>query len=537
LVPKKIAMPHTRTGQSSDTIDTPEPSGLRPALAVIIAIVLLHLFTNGRYGFFRDELQFLSDARNLDWGFVAYPPVVPLLARLSMSLFGVSLVGLRLFPTLAQAAALLLTALMTRELGGGRLAQAAATLGIGLSLYSLFNGRLFWYTTFDYLWWVLGAYFTIRLLKSEDLRWWVAIGAVEGFGLLTKYSIAYLIAGILCGAILTQAGRYLVNGWFWAGHALALLICLPNILWQFRHDFISYQFLQFVHNRDIKLGRTDEFLIEQLFCVNLFALPLVLAGLIGYLRKPRYRMIGWMYIVPLVLFIVTRARSYYLAPAYPMLVAMGSVMGERWIGLPGNNSRSVKKARRSNRAASTRRQIAWSGRHWLAAVFFAGVLLWGAWVCAIVIPFQAKGPLRDFAFKRNGNLMNEFGWNELIRSVATIRDSLPADQQAHLGIVVANYGEQGAIENFGSAYHLPSPISTINSGWLRGYPTPPPTTLIVIGFSRDMATALFSDCKLAGHNGNSEGVLNEESRYPDIFLCGPPRKSWPEFWKESPRFE
>lgn len=530
-------MPNARIELSSDTIKTPERSGLRPALAIIIAVVLLHLLTNGRYGFFRDELQFLSDARNLDWGFVAYPPVAPLLARISMSLFGISLAGLRLFATLAQAAALLVTVFMARELGGGWLAQAAATLSIGLSLYSLFDGRVFWYTSFDYLWWVLAAYFTIRLLKSENPRWWLAIGAIEGLGLLTKYSIAYLIAGILCGAILTRARRDLVSGWFWAGNVLALLICLPNILWQFRHDFISYQFLQFVHNRDIEIGRTDEFLIEQLFCINLFAVPLVLAGLTGYLRSPRYRMIGWMYIVPLVLFIITKGRSYYLAAAYPMLVAKGSVMGERWIGLTEKSSASVKKARRRNKAAGLNRQIGWSGRHWIATVFFVGILLWGAWVCAIILPFQSKGPLRDFSFKRNGNLMNEFGWNELIQNVASIRDSLPPEQQAHLGIIVGNYGEQGAIENLGSAYHLPSPISTINSGWLRGYPTRPPTRLIVIGFSRDMVSALFNDCQLAGHNGNSEGILNEESRYPDIFLCGPPRQAWPEFWKDSPHFE
>jgi hypothetical protein len=144
--------------------------------------------------------------------------------------------------------------------------------------------------------------------------------------------------------------------------------------------------------------------------------------------------------------------------------------------------------------------------------------------------------LRDFALSRNQQLREEFGWEELVRTVASIRDSQPPDQRASLGIMVGNYGEEGAIEILGSAYRLPPPISTINSGWLRGYVTPPPTTLIVIGFSRDMALALFTDCKVAGQNGNSEGIINGESTFPDIFLCGPPRQSWPEFWKDSPHF-
>jgi hypothetical protein len=158
-------------------------------------------------------------------------------------------------------------------------------------------------------------------------------------------------------------------------------------------------------------------------------------------------------------------------------------------------------------------------------------------VCAIVLPIAFSGQLRDFALKNNGDLCEEIGWDELVRTVAGIRDSLPPDQQANLGIMVFNYGEQGAIEILGPAWHLPPPISTTNSAWLRGYPTPPPTTLIVLGLTHEQAGSLFTNCRLAGHNGNSEGVQNEESRdHPDIFVCGPPRLPWSELWKEHQDF-
>jgi len=491
----------------------------RPAWAILIgiatAVALLHILTNGLYGFHRDELQFLSDARHLDWGFVAYPPLTPFLEHIGLALFGVSLVGLRLFSVLAQAAALIATGIMARDLGGGRLAQFAAALAVALSPLPLFNGTEFQYTSFDFLWWVLMACFVIRLFRTEDPRWWIAIGAVVGLGLLTKYAIVFYIAGILTGLVLTPARRYFKSPWFFAAITIALLMFLPNFLWLVRHDFVSYHFLQHIHVRDVAEGRADGFLKGQfLVCANLFAAPLWLTGLAGFLLNRRYRMLAFMYLVPLALFFIGKGRSYYMAAAYPMLIAMGAAMGQRWLAsLP-------RWARRTT-----------------TTVFFSALALVGAYIIAIVIPLANSGPLRDFALSRNGDLREEFGWDNLVRTVAQIRDSLPPDQQAHLGITTGNYGEYGAIEILGSAYGLPQPIGTTNSEYLRGYPTPQPTTFIVIGLSTDQANAVFTNCRLAGHNGNSEGLRNEESQYhPDIFVCGPPRLPWPELWKDHQDF-
>jgi hypothetical protein len=282
-----------------------------------------------------------------------------------------------------------------------------------------------------------------------------------------------------------------------------------------RHDFISYHFLQHIHTRDVGEGRADGFLRGQfLICVNLFAAPLWLSGLVAFLRSPRYRMLAWMYLIPLALFWVAKGRDYYLAAAYPMLLAMGAVAGERWLASPPK-----------------------LGRRTIEAVFFAGLVVCGAYIFARVLPLESSGPLHDFALKNNSDLREEIGWDELVKTVAGIRDSLPPDQQSDLGITVANYGEQGAIEILGPAYHLPPPISTTNSAWLRGYPTPPPTIIIVLGLGREEADSIFTGCRLAGHNVNSEGIRNEESQYhPDIFVCGPPRLPWPELWKEHQDF-
>jgi len=502
-------------------------------LGVAAAVVVHHLLTNGRYGFHRDELQFLYDARHLDWGFIAYPPFTPFVVHIGVDLFGLSLVGLRLFSVLAQAAGIILTGLMAYELGGQRLAQITAALAVAFSPLPLFEGTEFQYTTFDYLWWVLIAYFTIRLLRTENPRWWLAIGAAVGMGLLTKYSIAFFIAGVLAGTAFTGARRFFKTPWFWAGIALALAIFLPNVLWQVRHNFISYQFLQYIHTRDVSLGRTDGFLTNQFFvCINPFATPLAIAGLAGFLRSSRYRMLAWMFLVPLVLLLIGKGRDYYLAAAYPMLLAMGAVAGERWAAAPPKLSASAQKKLRKGTIAKSRRSGSGLGRRVAVGVFFTGLAVCGAVACAIDLPFQSSGPLRDFALQKNGNLHEEFGWDEMVKTVAGIRDSLTPEQQASLGIMVGNYGELGAIEILGSPYHLPPPISLVNSAWLRGYPTPPPITLIVVGLSRPAIDQVFTGCQLAGHNANAEGISNEESQmHPDIFVCGPPLLPWPEFWK------
>jgi 4-amino-4-deoxy-L-arabinose transferase-like glycosyltransferase len=473
------------------------------------------MLTNGQYGFHRDELQFLSDAQHLDWGFVPYPPLTAALELLTFKTFGLSLVGLRSFSVLAQALVILFSGLMARDLGGGRLAQLFAAIAVGLSPAPMANATMFQYSSFDMLWWVLVAWSVIRLLCDDDPRWWVAIGLFAGLGLQTKYSIAFELLGVLAGVLLTDARRYLTSRWLWIGGAVALLVFAPNLIWLVSHDFISYRFLQSIHARDVNEGRADGFLRDQfLINANLFAAPVWIAGLVGYFRVRRLRMLAWMYVVPLLLFMLMRGRFYYVSAAYPMLLAMGSVIGERWL-------RTLRPAWRIG----------------TATLLFSGVAAIGIYAALIVMPMASSGPLRDFALSRNNDLREQVGWNELVARVAAIRDALPSEQQADLSIVVGNYGEQGAIALLGGAYGLPSPITAVNSGWLRGYPQTPPRTVIVLGSSRERADELFVDCRLAGHTGDAWGVVNEESRdHPDIFVCGPARKPWSELWSHGPEF-
>ena len=503
-------------GQSSSTYSAWESRiGILSVIAIVAAIALLHLATNSRYGFHRDELQFLTDARHLHWGFVAYPPMTPFLERLLLSVFGLSLMGLRLFSVLAQCIIIVITGLMARDLGGRTMAQAAAALSIALSAIFLFEGTEFQYTSFDQLWWVLAAWCVVRLLTSEDPRWWQAIGAVFGLGMMTKYNIAFFIAGVLGAMVFTQARRYFLSKWFWAGVALGLALFLPNLLWQVRHNFITYQFLKTIHHRDVLIGRANGFLKEQfLTCLNPVASILWLIGLVSAMRTPRFRMLAWMFLIPLLLFILKEGRSYYLAAAYPMLVALGAVAAERWL--------------------DTRPPVLRIG---IAGAYLNAVLIVGIGICSFLIPIATNGPLYAFALANNANLREELGWSIMLQTLMNVRDSLPPDRQASLAILTGNYGEQGAVEILGSAYHLPPALSGTNTAWLRGYPQPPPSTLIVVGLRPDFLDRELDSCRTAARIPYPVSQNNEEStQFNDIYVCGSPKQPWPRFWRDIQNF-
>jgi len=489
-------------------------SDLGILILLALAKVLLHTLTNGQYGFHRDELAMLDNARHLAWGYVAYPPMTPFIARLALESFGPSLVGVRFLAALAQGMSMILTGLMAREMGGARLAQAVAALTVGIAPAALGMGTMFLYISFDYLWWVLVAYLTIRLLRSDDPRWWLGIGVAIGLGMMTKYTMAFYAAGIVAGVLLTKARRHLFSPWLWGGVALSLLIFLPNLIWQVRHDFISLEFLRHIHARDVAWGRTGGYLVEQLFVsANPLTTPIWVAGLYFSFFTPqgkRFRLIGWMYIVPLVLFLWLQGRSYYLSPAYPMLLAAGSVFGERWLhSLKAGSARLV-------------RRVTWGA-----------LAVGGAVAAVLVLPIAPiNSALWNLANETHGNFVEQIGWPELVETIADIYTGLPVEEQSLTGILTINYGEVGAVNLYGPAYGLPEAISGMNSYWWRGYGDPPPRTLIVVGYRRDTAERFFESCELAGQNTNRYAVENEETLYfSNIFVCRGLRDTWPEFWK------
>lgn len=485
-----------------------------------LGVTLFHLLTNGQYGFHRDELDIIMNARQLDWGYVAYPPLTPLLARIELIVFGPSLFGMRLFPALAQGIVVVLVGLMAKDLGGRRGAQVLAALAVAISPVALTTGTLIQYMSFDYLWWVFVAFFTVRLLATDNPRWWLGIGASIGLGMMTKFTMAYFVAGLVIGVLLTPARRYLRSPWLWAGAGLAVLVYLPNLIWQIQHDFISLDFLSAIHARDIEWGRTGDFLPKQLYEeANPFTLPLWIAGLAWCLfatAGKRFRALGWMYIVTLLLLALSRGRSYYLAPAYAMLLACGSVWLEGWL---------------ANRTPVVRRAV--------VGLAVALVVMGAVLGVALVKPVAPIGSaLWQVTAGMGDNFREMVGWPDLAEQVAQIYATIPEDEKPRTVILAGNYGEAGAFDLYGPTYGLPPVISGGNSLWARGYGDPEPETVIVVGFDGSYAGHFFKSCQSAGVVTNRYGVKNEETtHHTGLYVCRQPRRSWAALWPEMQWFQ
>ena len=517
--------------QSSSSGSVAPLSGARPAATPRIsdnalllllsgAVIVFHILANGQYGFHRDELDIIMNARRLEWGFVAYPPLTPLVARIGLTLFGPSLIGLRTFAALAQGLVVILVGLMARDFGGRRWAQLLAAVAVAIAPAALTGGTLMQYMSFDYLWWVLLSFCTVRLLRSEDPRWWLGIGAAIGLGMMTKYTMAFFVAGLAAAVLLTATRRYLRSPWLYAGAALALLIFVPNLIWQAQHGFISVEFLGAIHARDIEWGRTDGFLPEQLYvATNPFALPLWLAGLVFLFIAPagkRFRPLGWMFLVTFVLLLVARSRAYYASPAYAMLLAAGAVWWQNWLAsLPPRGAR-------------------W-GQVGVAALLLMGAVI-AVPIVKPIVPINS--PLWEVMIEVNQEPVEMVGWPDLVQQVADVYAGLPAAEKATTAILAGNYGEAGALDLYGPELGLPAPISGANSLWARGYGDPAPQTAVVVGFERAYALRTFGSCEASGQVKNAYDVRNEETTHHNtIFICREPRRAWAEMWPEMQWFQ
>jgi 4-amino-4-deoxy-L-arabinose transferase-like glycosyltransferase len=487
-------------------------------LALAAARLALHVALNGRYGFHRDELAVFTDARDLAWGYIAYPPLTPALGHLSQLLFGTSLDGFRFFAALAQCAAMVFAGLVARELGGARMAQLLAALAFAATPFSLLTASQMQYTAFDSLWWVLLAWMVARLINRDDPRWWLGIGLVIGLGMMTRYTMLFCVASLAVGVLATPVRRHLASPWLLGGVAVSLLVFLPNALWQFEHDFIALDFLQSIHARDVRIGRTDGFLLQQLYAsTGPLLLPLWLGGL-GWLiaaqDAARYRVFAWWYVAALLLFAVAGGRSYYLAPAYSMLLAAGAVACEHWLARLQPNPRR------------------WSGV--AVGIALAGALVVGAAVGLPWAPVNSMGWRISRA--AHDNFAEQVGWPDYVAQVAAVYHALPAAERAHTGIYANNYGEAGAVDLYGPRHGLPRAISPVNSFWFRGYGTPPPTTVIVLGDDAHGMRDTPADCTLAARFRNPQHVENEETSHPDIYVCRRLRVPWSQLWPAKPSY-
>lgn len=488
----------------------------KAVVLLAIAKTIFHFATYQGYGIFRDELYFLACARHLDWGFVDQLPFASFMLAVVTGVLGESLFAIRFLPSLLGGVPVLLGAVAAREFGGRSFAQLLAGIAMAVGPFWLGVHHDFNILMFEPIFWTAGALVVVRLIKTENPRLWIWFGGVAGLAMLNKTSVAVFAFGLIAGLLLTRQRKLLLSSWLVAGGALAALITLPALLWQWQRD---WPLVEFVRNatqfKNIALSPVD-FFLEQVLMLGPPAAAIWMAGIAFLLigLRGRYRVLGIAWFVMFAVFVVMRGKAYYMVAAYPVFLGAGGVLWESLLEAPR-----------------------W---RWVR-VTFAAVVASAIVLAPYAVPVLSQEAYIEFSqrvgLERSSGENHEVGvlpqhyadmhgWSEMVAEVARVYETLFPEQKAMARIFGRNYGEAGAIDYFGPQYGLPAALSGHNTYWIWGPGDWTGEVLIVIGGERP--DQYFAQVEAAGRIYHDYAMPYENNL--TIWVCLQPKATVAEIW-------
>jgi hypothetical protein len=485
-------------------------------VAAFLALVKLaaHLSTNGEYGYFRDELCYIAYGRHLAWGYPDCAPAIAGVAWFVHNVLGDSLQALRFLPALAGAGKVFLTGLICIEMGGGPAAAALACLGVLAAPIYLGVDTLFSMNAFEPLFWMGAVFCVLRAVRRDRPRWLLWAGVCIGTGLEFKHSTAFFALCLLAGLALGGRRDLVKSRWLHGGIAAAFLLFLPNLLWQYRHDWATYELLMNVKRTHKNVDLPPPlFLLQQALMLLPVSLPLWGAGLWQAWRDRGLRWLAVAFALFLALLMAMHAKDYYLAPAYPMLFAAGGLWWE-------------------------------ARRPWARIALAACIILMGALVAPFALPML---PVDQFiAYKKwtgvdppkteRGHVGplpqmygDMFGWPEMVERVARAYNSLPPEERSRTKIFCNNYGEAGAVDFFGPKYGLPGAICPHQGYFYFGYDGLKKGDTVIVTQDRvESARKSCGSVEVLDRIGHPYAMAEE---HYDLLLCRDlqvdPAEAWP----------
>ncbi|WP_203292469.1 ArnT family glycosyltransferase [Luteirhabdus pelagi] len=473
--------------------------------------LIIQLLGNRNYGFHRDELLHLSASEHLAWGFMEFPPFIAAIGKLTFWVFDYSLLGVRLFPTLAGVAILILCCLIAKELGGKSKAVFLAGICVLAFLPFYRNHTLFQPVAFDQLFWTLGFYFIIKFINSKNDKFLVLLGITIGFALMNKYTILVWAFGLFIGLFFYQKGKLFKNKWLYLSALISLLIFTPNIVWQVQNDFPIIRHLQALNETQLDEANPFEFGLEQLnfpltLIISLFGLVALLSD--KYLKK--YRAIGVASIVIFSTMWLLNAKAYYVFAIYPILFASGSVKIEGLL---------------------SKKPI------WIYLIAFSVMAGSVNYIpeATPILPIEKYVKYKNLEEKDGrvaltGDYADMFGWEEQVRLVDSVYQSLDPAEKKNCVLWAENYGEAGALKILGRQYDLPNPISRHGSFWNWGYDTKDADVWISLGNERPSVEHVFEEVELVKIISHKYAI-GEENGIP-LYICRKPKIDIEKWWKD-----
>jgi hypothetical protein len=492
------------------------------AIVFLIAAValLLHLYAAHNYGYFPDELYFIACGNHLAWGYVDMPPLIAAMMKIARVLFGDSLQSIRFFAALAGAANILLAGRIARELGGGRFAMGLAALSVLVASANLSMTHYMSMNAFEPLFWMGFALLVIRIIKTGNQKLWLWAGLIAGIGLNNKYSMAFFCLGVVVGLLLTRERRAFLQPWIWIAALIASLLILPNFLWNVQNHFPFLELMANIRRSGTNMAFSQlKFLGIQVIFLLPMTLPIWLSGLYWYLfskdGRP-YRVLGYTYLVVLAIMFLPNGKPYYLLPVYPMLMAAGAVLLEKYFSRP---------------------RLQWAKPSYVIILVIFGisgipfsipVLSPEAYIRYSTMMHFAPPPIERVRLGPMPHFFaDQFGWEEMTQVVAKAYDSLPADERKNTAILTNNYAEAGAIDFLGRKYGLPHAISGNQNYYLWGPDGFTGDSVLTMGFSRQKLESYFSSIEEVG---TVYHLYSAPQEHFTVYWCREPKQPMAELW-------
>ncbi|HZT74623.1 MAG TPA: glycosyltransferase family 39 protein [Terriglobales bacterium] len=457
----------------------------------------MHLATNGNLGFHTDELYYLDCGCHPALGYVDFPPIVALLARLETALLGATPWALRVLPTLLGAFMVVLSGVYVRVLGGSLRLQALALAIAVTAPYFLGANWVYHTVTFDEVTWMVAFYCLLRLVLERRPRHWIYLGISLGVGLEVKYTIAALAAAIAIAILATPSLRSeLRTRYPWIAAAVALLIRAPNLAWQVQKGFPSLIYTAHHQGSGGGFGPNLLLIVVYLF----FLLPLWVAGLVSLFRSATLRPIGIACLLPLILFLFV-GKSYYAVGTVPIALAQGLM--------------AIGRARRPRLRLGYRVAVA------------AACVLQLLTFAQLTLPITPPGRILGLDAK-NELFADSVGWKSISHQVQSIYRNLPSSKRTGTIMISAFYRIPRALQIYGDKKSLPLVVSPQLSDWYWLPGNVAATKALMLGYEPSDVAWMFSSATLVGRLTVPFGVHGLEQGAPVTFcvLKAPLQQEW-----------
>jgi hypothetical protein len=474
---------------SSPSLTIAHPPDRRTLLlygGAAVVIIAVHLALNGVLGFHIDEMYYIASGRHPAFGYVDFPPIVPLLARLETDLLGVTPWTLRLLPALLGGVNAVLCGAYARKLGGSLKVQALALL-IGVTAPVILGTWLFQTVIFDQVTWMVSLYLFLSLVIDPKPRTWLVLSLTLGIGLEVKYTIVGLIAGIVVAVLLTPSLRAALrtrDPWLAAG--LTLVVWLPNLGWQVANGFPSL-----IYTRNHGGGGVGAYLLVFLIILFLLA-PLWITGLVSLFRYRELRPIGIACIVPLFLFLFV-GKGYYGAPAVPIVMVQGLM--------------AISRLQRTRL------------RTGLVIAVVAACLVNAVTLSKLVLPITPADRLHSTGLdQQNPDFALTVGWPSIANQVTAIYKGLPASERSSTVIITSDYGGEGSLAIYQDPRQLPVVVSPQLSDWFWLPSHLDATYALMVGYAPSEVGWMCTSATVVGHLTVPYQVVNLEQGAP-VTVC------------------